>query len=166
MPDWLQEFKEGLIDSVPEHRESSSHPSRTIKIWSREQKWWYRVNKIFDSVPERPELKNMSEDENNVVFLQKTHLYSRAQNGKFRNLITAEQKVFGEGCESQHSHRYAVVVQDLATQWIQSYPCKTNFSGNAKILHRLEPTRKPKGMYTDKSLQIQIIVDSGVGRGG
>ena len=27
--------------------------------------------------------------------------------------------------ESRNNHRYAVVVQDLATQWIQSYPCKT-----------------------------------------
>ena len=26
------------------------------------------------------------------------------------------------------NHRYAVVVQDLATQWIQSYPCKTKNS--------------------------------------
>ena len=27
--------------------------------------------------------------------------------------------------ESRLHHRYTVVVQDLATQWIQSYPCKT-----------------------------------------
>ena len=27
--------------------------------------------------------------------------------------------------ESRDNHRYAVIVQDLATQWIQSYPCKT-----------------------------------------
>ena len=37
--------------------------------------------------------------------------------------------------ESRHNHRYAVVVQDLATQWTQSYPCKNeNFSGNTKEL--------------------------------
>ena len=32
------------------------------------------------------------------------------------------------GCESRNNHRYAVVVQDLATQWLQSYPCKTKTS--------------------------------------
>ena len=29
---------------------------------------------------------------------------------KFRNLITAEQKVLNEGCESRDNHRYAVVI--------------------------------------------------------
>ena len=39
------------------------------------------------------------------------------------DLIAADHKVLGEGCESGNDHRYAVVVQDLATQWLQSYPC-------------------------------------------
>ena len=42
----------------------------------------------------------------------------------FGDLITADHKVLSEGGESRNSLRYAVVVQDLATQWIQSYPCK------------------------------------------
>ena len=33
-----------------------------------------------------------------------------------------------DSCESRNNHRYAVVVQDKATQWIQSYPCKTKTS--------------------------------------
>ena len=37
---------------------------------------------------------------------------------KFGDLITADHKVLDEGCESRDNHRYAVVVQDLATQWI------------------------------------------------
>ena len=45
----------------------------------------------------------------------------RAENvGDF---IPADHKVLSEGCESRNNHRYAVVVQDLATQWLQSYPC-------------------------------------------
>ena len=47
----------------------------------------------------------------------------RADN--FGDLITADHKVLSDNCESRNNHRYAVVVQDLATQWIQSYPCKT-----------------------------------------
>ena len=47
--------------------------------------------------------------------------------------MTADHKVSSEGCESRNNHRYAVVVQDLATQRIQSYPCKNeNFWGNTK----------------------------------
>ena len=37
---------------------------------------------------------------------------------KFRDLMTADHQVFNEECESRNNHRYAVVVQDLATQWI------------------------------------------------
>ena len=47
---------------------------------------------------------------------------------KFGGLITADHKVLSEGCESRNNHRYAIVVQDLATQWVQSYPCKTKTS--------------------------------------
>ena len=46
----------------------------------------------------------------------------------FGGLITADHKVLSEGCESRNNHRYAVVVQDLATQWIQAYQCKTKTS--------------------------------------
>ena len=50
----------------------------------------------------------------------------RAEN--FGDLITAGHKVLSDNCESRNNHRYAVVVQDLATQWIQAYPCKTKTS--------------------------------------
>ena len=43
----------------------------------------------------------------------------------FCDLITADHKVLSDNCESRNNHRYAVVVQDLATQWIQAFPCKT-----------------------------------------
>ena len=42
----------------------------------------------------------------------------------FGDLITADHKAPNEGHEARNNHRYAVVVQDLATQRIQSYPCK------------------------------------------
>ena len=50
----------------------------------------------------------------------------RAEN--FDDLIAAYHKVLSEECESRNNHRYAVVVQDLATQWIQSYPSKSKSS--------------------------------------
>ena len=40
----------------------------------------------------------------------------------FGDLITADHKILIEESESRNDHRYAVVVQDLATRWVQSYP--------------------------------------------
>ena len=65
----------------------------------------------------------------------------RAEN--FGDLITADLKVLSEDCESRNNHRYAVVVQDLATQWIQAYPCTTKGSQeNQRSLQKfVEPER-------------------------
>ena len=73
----------------------------------------------------------------------------------FGDLITADHKILIEESESRNNHRYAVVVQDLAIQWIQSYTCKTQTSQETqKSLQKfLEPTRKPKVIYTDSSLE-------------
>ena len=73
----------------------------------------------------------------------------------FGDLITADHKVLSEGSESRNNHRVAVAVQVLATQWLQSYPCKTKTSQETqKNLQKfLEPTRKPKVIYTDNSLE-------------
>ena len=56
---------------------------------------------------------------------------------------------------NRSSHRYAVVVQDLATQWIQSYPCKTKTSQEPEKSSRkfLEPPEKPKVIFTDNSME-------------
>ena len=74
---------------------------------------------------------------------------------KFGDLITADHKVLSEGCESRNNHRTAIVVQDLATQWIQSYPCKTRTSQETQTSFQmfLEPNRKPKVIYTDNSVE-------------
>ena len=68
---------------------------------------------------------------------------------KFGDLITADHKVLNEGFESRNNHRYAVEVQDLATQWIQSYPCKTKTSQETEksLTKFLEPTWKLKVIY-------------------
>ena len=70
-------------------------------------------------------------------------------------MITADHKVLSEGCESRNNHRRAVVVQDLATQWIQSYPCKTKTSQDTErnLQKFLEPNCKRKVIYTDNSLE-------------
>ena len=78
----------------------------------------------------------------------------------FGDLITADHKVLSDNCESRNNHRYAVVVQDLATQWIQAYPCKTKTSQETQrsLQKFLEPERKPKVIYTDNSLEFGKLV--------
>ena len=63
--------------------------------------------------------------------------------------------MLSEESESRNNHRYAVVVQDLATQWIQSYPCKSKSSQETQknLMKFQEPTRNPKVIYTDNSLE-------------
>ena len=77
----------------------------------------------------------------------------RAEN--FGDLTTAERKVLNEGCESRDNHRYAAVVPDLATQWIQSCPCKTKSSHETKksSLKFLEPSQAPKVVFSDKLME-------------
>ena len=76
-------------------------------------------------------------------------------------LITADHKVLSDNCESRNNHRYAVVVQDLATQWIQAYPCKNKTSQETQrsLQKFLEPERKPKVIYTDNSLEFGKVCE-------
>ena len=77
----------------------------------------------------------------------------RADN--FGDLITADHKVLSDNCESRNNHRYAVVVQDLATQRIQAYPCKNKTSQETQrsLQKFLEPERETKVIYTDNSME-------------
>ena len=74
---------------------------------------------------------------------------------KFGDLITADHKILSDNCESRNNHRYAVVVQDKDTQWIQAYPCQTKTSQETQrsLQKFLEPERNPKVIYTDNSLE-------------
>ena len=70
----------------------------------------------------------------------------------FGDLIKADHKVLSDNCESRNNHRYAVVVQDLATQWIQAYPCKNKTSQET---HRsLQKFLEPRGNQKSFTLTI------------
>ena len=77
----------------------------------------------------------------------------RAEN--FGDLISADHKVLSEESESRNNHRYAEVLQDPATQWLQSFPCKTKTSQETSknLLKFLEPSRKPKVIFSDNSFE-------------
>ena len=89
----------------------------------------------------------------------KRHTDERADRKKmgerFGDMITADHKVLNEGQESRMHYKYKGVVQDLAAQWIQSYPCKTisvqETQRNLKTFLRRE--ENPRSNYADNSLE-------------
>ena len=100
-------------------------------------------------------MRDLPEDQNHKAPCRRRigKVVHRAEN--CGGLITAHQKVLSEGCESRNNHRYAVVVQDVGTQWIQSYPCKTKTSQETQrsLQKFLEPNRKPQVINTVNSLE-------------
>ena len=127
IPEWLQEFREILVDDeIPlqggSHASSSHEVSLEPTSKRREDLSKHSVQTHF------PKDRNCEICQRNKI----TRAPLRRHNGGavpraeiFGDLITADHKVLNDNCESRNSHRYEVVVQDLATQCIQSYPCKT-----------------------------------------
>ena len=128
--EWLQEFRENLVDNgIPlqggSHASSSHEASLEPTFKRREDLGKHCVETHF------PKDRNCEIYKRTKI----TRAPCRRRNGeavlraeKFGDLITADHKVLSDNCESRNNHRYAVVVQDLATQWIQAYPCKNKTS--------------------------------------
>ena len=129
--EWLQEFRENLVD---EFLNTETHTPvllmnhlqsprlREVRIW---------VSTLFIPTSRKTEIARSArgpklQGPRAEDVLAESYAVPRAEN--FGDLITADHKVLSEGCESRNNHLYAVAVQDLATQWIQSYPCKTKTS--------------------------------------
>ena len=74
---------------------------------------------------------------------------------EFCGLITADRKVLSKEGESRNNHQYAVVVQDLATQWIQSYPCETKIHRRRKRVGKSFSGRHTSKVFffSDNSLE-------------
>ena len=156
-PEWLQELREILVDDeIPVHGNShaiSSHEASWEPIFKRRED--LGKHSVYTHFPK----------DRNCEICQRTKITrapSRTRNGGavpraeyFGDMITADHKVLSDNCESRNNHRYAVVVQDLATQWIQAYPCKNKTSQETQrsLQKFLEPERKPKVIYTDNSLE-------------
>ena len=69
--------------------------------------------------------------------------------------MTAAHKILNEDEKSRLHHRHAVVVQDLATQWVQSYTCKTTLAQETQRSLRKfwRPEDNPRSIYTDNFLE-------------
>ena len=157
IPEWLQEFRENSVDDeVPERGDSHASSSHEVSLEPttkrREDLGKHNVHTHF------PKDRNCEICKRTKI----TRAPCRRRNGeavpraeKFGDLITADHKILSDKCESRNNHRYAVVVQDLATQWIQAYPCKNKTSQETQrsLQKFLEPERNPKVIYTDNSLE-------------
>ena len=154
IPEWLQEFRENLVDDrVPEHRDShasSSHELSLEPTSSRSEDLGKHSVYIHFPKDRNCEICTRTKITRAPCRRRIGGAVPRAEN--VGDLITADHKVLSESCESRNNHRYAIV---LATQWIQSYPCKTKTSQETQrsLQKLLEPEKKPKVIYTDKSLE-------------
>ena len=157
IPEWLQEFRENLVDDeIPlqggSHASSSHEASLEPIAKRREDLGKHNVHTHFPK-DRNCEICKRTKITRAPCRRRKGEAVPRADN--FGDLITADHKVLSDSCESRNNHRYAVVVQDLATQWIQAYPCKNKTSQETQrsLQKFLEPERKPKVIYTDNSLE-------------
>ena len=148
IPEWLQEFRENLVDDeIPlqggSHASSSHEASLEPIVKRREDLGKHNVHTHFPK-DRNCEICKRTKITRAPCRRRKGEAVPRADN--FGDLITADHNVLSDNCESRNSHRYAVVVQDLATQWIQAYPCKNKTSQETlrSLQKFLEPERKPK----------------------
>ena len=146
-----------MDDEIPEHGDSHASSSHEVSLeHSFKRREDLGKHSVYTHFPK----------DRNCEICKITKITSapcRRRNGeavpraeKIGDLITADHKVLSENCESRNNHRYAVVVQDLATEWIQAYPCKTKTSQETQRSFEkfLEPERNPKVIYTDNSLEL------------
>ena len=147
IPEWLQEFRENLVDDeIPAQggsHASSSHEVSLEPIFKRRED--LGKHNVYTHFPKdrNCEICKRTKITRAPCRRRNSGAVPRAEN--FGDLITAYHKVFSYSCESRNNHRYAVVVQDLATQWIQPYPCKTKTSQETQrsLQKFLEPDRNP-----------------------
>ena len=158
IPEWLQEFRENLVDDeIPVQGDSHASSSHEVSLEP--------ITKRREDLGKHSVYTHFPKDRNCEICKRTkiTRAPCRRRNGEavpravnFGDLITADHKVLSDNCESRNNHRYAVVVQDLATQWIQAYPCKNKTSQETQrcLQKFLEPERKPNVIYTDNSLEV------------
>ena len=154
IPEWLQEFKEILVDGeIP--LQGGSHASSSHEV-SLEP-----TTKRREDLGKHSVYTHFSKDRNCEICKRTkiTREKCRRRNGEavpraanFGDLITADHKVLSDNCESRNNHRYAVVVQDLATQWIRVYPCKNKTSQETQ--RNLQSSWNPRGNQKSFTLTI------------
>ena len=157
IPEWLQEFRENLVDDrVPDYRDShasSSHELSLEPTSTRSED--LGKHSIFTHFPKDRKLRDLSEDQNHMGSLQKTHWrsrtscrkfwwleYSRSQSSQWRMWISKQSPICCRGARLGYPMDPVVSVQNKTSQETQKSLQK--FFG---------PNGKPEVNYTDNSLE-------------
>ena len=124
IPEWLKEFKENLVEDLPApaHSSRKSDLEHLVKVATKS-----RRHSIFTHLPKDRICEVCMRRKITKASCRRRTGEAIPRTEKFGDSITADHKVLNGG-ESRDDHLYPVVVQDLAFQWIQSYPCKTKSS--------------------------------------
>ena len=138
LPDWLQDFREKWVDesSPTKPRKNLEHGYRGTSTSSHELPTESRAKVELGSGKHSVTTQFPKDSNCDICWKTKiTRASCRRRAGTvvpraehFGDLITADHQILSEESESRNNHRHAAVVQDLATQWIQSYLCKTKTS--------------------------------------
>ena len=68
-------------------------------------------------------------------------------------MLTADHKVLSENHASRQGDKYAIIIQDSFTKWLQAFPTKTK--GHEEVIASfkrfLPPGMTPDHVYTDNS---------------
>ena len=168
LPDWLQEFRETFGRWKQSFRatvKSGASTSRHFQFFSwitngvaSKSGTSVRASIVSTHTLRKAQYCDICLKTNITrLILQKTCWYSRAQSGKFWWFDNCgSQLILREGNESRKNHRYVVVVQDLATQWLQSFPLytKTSQETQKSPIKFLEPDEETKSHLQWQFLQI------------
>ena len=118
IPEWLQELRENLVDyEIPSQggsHASSSHEASLEPTFKRRED--LGKHSVYTHFPKdrNCEICKRTKITRTPCRRRNSGAVPRAE--KFGDLITADHKVLSDNCESRNNRRYAVVVQDLATQ--------------------------------------------------
>ena len=135
LTDWLQDFRQNLVDksspteprgnpaSKDRDTTSSSHMESRAKVEPDSD-----TQSVYTHFPKDPncDIYLKTKIKRTSCRRRADTVVSRAE--IFEDLITADHKIPSEESESRNIHRYVVKVQDLTTQWLQSYTCKKKTS--------------------------------------
>ena len=139
LPEWLQPFTEGLtsgsssstdvsaaeVEIPPPANSLSAHPPSKPNPNNTGGK-----HKLFTHFPKDPTCEECRPTTGTRAPCRRNpddRAYRVKIAERLGDVITANHKVLNEEELSLH-HKCAVVVQDVATRWVQSYPCKTKSS--------------------------------------
>ena len=142
IPELLQEFRENLVDDrVPERRDSHASSSHERSLEPVYEKWGFGCSQCLYSLPERPKLRDLPEDQNHKGPVQKTHwqshtscrkfwwfAYSRSQSSWWQLRISKQSPICSRGAGLSHPTDPVVSVQDKKLLRKRKGACRSSWS--------------------------------------